>query len=117
MRDEPDGVAESVRLCVETGVAGLSIEDSTGDQDKPLYDLDLAVARINAARAAIDKAGGDVMLVGRAECFLRRPPRSRRDHPAAQGLFGRRRRLPLRARHPHARADRRGRRRRSRRSR
>ena len=67
---EPDGVAESVRLCVETGVAGLSIEDSTGDKDKPLYDLDLAVARIKAARAAIDKAGGDVMLVGRAECFL-----------------------------------------------
>jgi 2-methylisocitrate lyase-like PEP mutase family enzyme len=67
---EPDGVAESVRLCVDTGVAGLSIEDSTGDKDKPLYDLDLAVARIKAARAAIDKAGGDVILVGRAECFL-----------------------------------------------
>jgi 2-methylisocitrate lyase-like PEP mutase family enzyme len=67
---EPDGVAESVRLCVATGVAGLSIEDSTGDKDKPLYDLDLAVARIKAARGAIDKAGGDVMLVGRAECFL-----------------------------------------------
>ena len=57
--DAPEGVAESVRLCVETGVAGLSIEDSTGDKDKPLYDLDLAVARMKAARAAIDKAGGD----------------------------------------------------------
>ena len=67
---EPEGVAESVRLCVATGVAGLSIEDSTGDKEKPLYELDLAVARIKAARAAIDKAGGDVMLVGRAECFL-----------------------------------------------
>jgi 2-methylisocitrate lyase-like PEP mutase family enzyme len=67
---EPDGVAESVRLCVDTGVAGLSIEDSTGDKDKPLYDLDLAVARIKAARAAIDRAGGDVLLTGRAECFL-----------------------------------------------
>ena len=48
----PEGVAESVRLCVETGVAGLSIEDSTGDKNEPLYDLDLAVARMKAARAA-----------------------------------------------------------------
>jgi 2-methylisocitrate lyase-like PEP mutase family enzyme len=55
---------------VETGVAGLSIEDSTGDKAKPLYDLDLAVARIGAARAAIDKTASDVILVGRAECFL-----------------------------------------------
>src|SRR4051812_35738356 len=68
--DAPEGVAESVRLCVETGVAGLSIEDSTGDKDKPLYDLDLAVARMKAARAAIDKAGGDVLLTGRSEGFL-----------------------------------------------
>jgi 2-methylisocitrate lyase-like PEP mutase family enzyme len=67
---EPEGVAESVRLCVETGVAGLSIEDATGDKAKPLYDLDLAVARMKAARAAIDRAGGDVLLTGRAECFL-----------------------------------------------
>lgn len=66
----PEGVAESVRLCVETGVAGLSIEDSTGDKNEPLYDLDLAVARMKSARAAIDKAGGDVLLTGRAECFL-----------------------------------------------
>ncbi len=64
------GVAESVRLAVETGVAGLSIEDSTGDAAKPLYDLDTAVERIRAARRAIDKAGGDTLLVGRAECFL-----------------------------------------------
>src|ERR1700720_214707 len=56
--DAPDGVAESVTLCVATGVAGLSIEDSTGDKDNPLYDFDLAVARMRAARAAIDKAGG-----------------------------------------------------------
>jgi 2-methylisocitrate lyase-like PEP mutase family enzyme len=68
--DEPDRVAENVRLCVETGVAGLSIEDSTGDKAKPLYDFDYAIARIEAARTAIDQAGGDVMLVGRAECFL-----------------------------------------------
>src|SRR5262249_49268245 len=67
---DPNGVAESVRRCVETGVAGLSIEDSTGDAAKPLYDLDAAVARIRAARAAIDKAGSNVVFTGRAECFL-----------------------------------------------
>jgi 2-methylisocitrate lyase-like PEP mutase family enzyme len=64
------GVAESVRLACATGVAGLSIEDSTGDAARPLYDLDTAVERVGAARAAIDKAGGDALLVGRAECFL-----------------------------------------------
>jgi len=67
---DPAGVAEGVRFGVETGVAGLSIEDSTGDKEKPLYDLEVAVARIRAARGAIDKAGGDTLLVGRAECFL-----------------------------------------------
>ncbi|MCD6732856.1 MAG: isocitrate lyase/phosphoenolpyruvate mutase family protein [Burkholderiaceae bacterium] len=64
------GVAESVRLAVQTGVAGLSIEDSTGDAARPLRALDDAVARSRAARAAIDRAGGDVLLVGRAECFI-----------------------------------------------
>jgi 2-methylisocitrate lyase-like PEP mutase family enzyme len=64
------GVAESVRLAVETGVAGLSIEDSTGDAVKPLYEVDVAVERMRAARKAIDQAGGDTLLVGRAECFL-----------------------------------------------
>jgi 2-methylisocitrate lyase-like PEP mutase family enzyme len=64
------GVAESVRLAVETGVAGLSIEDSTGQASNPLFDRDEAVMRIRAARKAIDKAGGDTMLVGRAEGFL-----------------------------------------------
>ena len=64
------GVAESVRLAVETGVAGLSIEDSTGDEAAPLFSLEHAVERIRAARGAIDKAGGDTLLVGRAECFL-----------------------------------------------
>jgi len=64
------GVAESVRLAVETGVAGLSIEDSTGDPAKPLYDVATALERLRAARKTIDKAGGDVLLVGRAECFL-----------------------------------------------
>lgn len=64
------GVAESVRLAIETGVAGLSIEDSTGDASNPLFLLDTAVERIRAARKAIDKTGGDTLLVGRAECFL-----------------------------------------------
>ncbi len=64
------GVAENVRLAVATGVAGLSIEDSTGHATAALYDLDTAVERIRAARRAIDAAGGDTVLVGRAECFL-----------------------------------------------
>jgi 2-methylisocitrate lyase-like PEP mutase family enzyme len=64
------GVAESVRLAVETGVAGLSIEDSTGNAANPLFDADTAVERIRAARKAIDRAGSDTMLIGRAECFL-----------------------------------------------
>lgn len=64
------GVGLSVRLAVESGVAGLSIEDATGDAAQPLYDLDTAVARMRAARRAIDEAGGDTLLVGRAECFL-----------------------------------------------
>ena len=68
--DQPGGVAENVRLCAETGVAGLSVEDATGQREQPLYDIGAAVARMRAARAAIDKAGGDVMLVGRCECYL-----------------------------------------------
>jgi 2-methylisocitrate lyase-like PEP mutase family enzyme len=64
------GVARNVRLAVETGVAGLSIEDSTGDADAPLRDLPDSVDRIRAARAAIDEAGGDTLLIGRAENFI-----------------------------------------------
>jgi len=64
------GVAASVRLAVATGVAGLSIEDSSGDPARPLFGLDDAVSRLRAARTAIDEAGGEVLLVGRAECFL-----------------------------------------------
>jgi 2-methylisocitrate lyase-like PEP mutase family enzyme len=74
------GVAESVRLAAETGIAGLSIEDSVGPRlqgtragatpDAPLFDLDAAVERVRAARSAIDQSGVDVMLIGRAECFL-----------------------------------------------
>lgn len=66
----PDGVAQSVRLAIDTGVAGISIEDSTGDAGNPLRDVNEAVARILAARAAIDEAGGDTLLIGRAENFI-----------------------------------------------
>ena len=64
------GVAENVSFALQTGIAGLSIEDSTGDAAHPLYDLSVATDRIRAARSAIDSAGGDALLVGRAECFL-----------------------------------------------
>ena len=67
---EPEAVAENVRLCCETGVAGLSIEDASGDDAHPLYDLSLGIERIRAARAAIDRDGGGVLLTGRAECYL-----------------------------------------------
>ncbi|HEX8076628.1 MAG TPA: isocitrate lyase/phosphoenolpyruvate mutase family protein, partial [Chthoniobacterales bacterium] len=66
--DDPEGVAESVRRCVETGVAGLSIEDNSGRKDQPLYDIELATDRIRAAKEAIGESG--VVLTGRAECFL-----------------------------------------------
>ncbi|HLQ64563.1 MAG TPA: isocitrate lyase/phosphoenolpyruvate mutase family protein [bacterium] len=72
--DDPHPLADNVRRCVDTGVAGLSIEDSTGDASRPLYPFDLAVARIRAARDAIDRAGGDVLLVGRTEGFIRGAP-------------------------------------------
>jgi 2-methylisocitrate lyase-like PEP mutase family enzyme len=68
--DEPEGVATSVALCVATGVAGLSIEDSTGDTAKPLYDFTLAVERIKAARAEIDASGVPVVLTARCEAWL-----------------------------------------------
>ena len=64
------GVQESVHLALQCGVAGLSIEDSTGDSARPLYALDEAIERMRAARRAIDHAGGDALLVGRAECFV-----------------------------------------------
>ena len=78
--DDPEDVAANVKLCIATGVAGLSIEDNNGRSDKPLYDFDLAVERIKAARAAIDStsvlpavAGGSVarvVLTARCEAFL-----------------------------------------------
>lgn len=68
--DTPEAVAESVRLAVATGVAGLSIEDGSGRPEAPQYPLPEAVARLAAARAAIDATGGDTLLVGRAENFI-----------------------------------------------
>jgi len=68
--DDAEGVARNVQRCVATGVAGLSIEDSSGDAEQPLYELDHAVDRIRAARAAIDELGADVVLTARAECHL-----------------------------------------------
>lgn len=68
------GVAESVRLAIDTGIAGLSIEDASGDAAEPLYALDVAVERLRAARQAIDRAGADVLIVGRSEGFIRGRP-------------------------------------------
>jgi 2-methylisocitrate lyase-like PEP mutase family enzyme len=65
----PDAVAANVQLCVATGVAGLSIEDATGDPASPLYELSLAIERIQAARAAIDASRSGVLLTARAECY------------------------------------------------
>jgi len=72
--DEPEGVAANVRLCVATGVAGLSIEDNTGRTDKPLYEKKLAIDRIRAARATIDTSGSGVVLTGRCEAWLVHDP-------------------------------------------
>lgn len=68
--DEPEDVATSVTLCVATGVAGLSIEDASGNNAAPLYEFGLAVERIKAARAAIDGSGIPVVLTARCEAWL-----------------------------------------------
>src|SRR5256884_6795571 len=86
--DEPEDVAANVRLCLATGVAGLSIEDNTGRADTPLYEKKLAVERIRIARAAIDDSKSGVVLTGRCEAWLVREP-----HPLHTALA----RLP-----PHA---------------
>lgn len=67
---DPAAVGESVGLAVDTGVAGLSVEDSTGDDAAPLMPVEVAVERMRAARRAIDERGGDTLLVGRAENFV-----------------------------------------------
>jgi 2-methylisocitrate lyase-like PEP mutase family enzyme len=68
--DDADGVGANVALAVETGVAGLSVEDSTGDAAAPLYDYTLAVERVAAAREAIDAGGTGVVLTARSEGFI-----------------------------------------------
>jgi len=68
--DDPEDVAANVMLAVATGIAGLSIEDSTGDTDEPLYPFELAVERVRAARRAIDESGTGVLLTGRSEGFV-----------------------------------------------
>jgi methylisocitrate lyase len=67
---EPEAVAANVARASETGIAGLSIEDSTGDPARPLFDFALAIERIRAARRAIDQSGTGVLLVGRSEGFI-----------------------------------------------
>jgi 2-methylisocitrate lyase-like PEP mutase family enzyme len=67
---DPEGVAVNVQLAAATGVAGLSIEDSTGDPGEPLYPFDLAVERVRAARRAIDATGTGVLLTARSEGFV-----------------------------------------------
>lgn len=66
--DDPEGVASNVRLCVQTGVAGLSVEDMRNDRS--LYDFDHAVERVRAAREAIDSAGSGVLLTARCEALV-----------------------------------------------
>jgi 2-methylisocitrate lyase-like PEP mutase family enzyme len=68
--DDPEGVATNLALCIATGVAGLSIEDATGDDSAPLYDSALAIDRVQAARAAIDASGIPVVLTARCEAWL-----------------------------------------------
>src|SRR5262249_58466834 len=72
--DDLDGLAKNVTRCVATGVAGLSIEDSPNDGSAPLYPFDVAVSQVEAARAAIDRAGGPVVVTARAEGFMRGGP-------------------------------------------
>jgi 2-methylisocitrate lyase-like PEP mutase family enzyme len=74
LADDLESLADNVTRCVATGVAGLSIEDSPNSGATPLYPLDVAVARVKAARAAVDRAGGDVVFTARAEGFIRGVP-------------------------------------------
>jgi 2-methylisocitrate lyase-like PEP mutase family enzyme len=68
--DDPDAVAANVKLAAVSGIAGLSIEDSTRDTEEPLYPFDLAVERVRAARRAIDETGTGIVLTGRSEGFV-----------------------------------------------
>ncbi len=68
--DSPEEIKANVKLCVQTGVSGLSIEDATGNPAMPLYELPQAADRIRAARQALDETGSGVLLTARAECYL-----------------------------------------------
>jgi 2-methylisocitrate lyase-like PEP mutase family enzyme len=68
--DSPDKTAENVKLCVKTGVAGISIEDATGDESNPLYERELAIEKIKAARKAIDLGESKPVLTARCEAYL-----------------------------------------------
>lgn len=68
--DSPDKVAENVKLCVKTGVAGISIEDATGEESNPLYERELAIEKIKAARKAIDDGESKPVLTARCEAYL-----------------------------------------------
>jgi 2-methylisocitrate lyase-like PEP mutase family enzyme len=72
--DDLETLSRNVKLCVATGVAGLSIEDATGDKANPLYDFKTALERFKAARKAVDETGADIMLTARAEAFLHGHP-------------------------------------------
>ncbi len=72
--DNPEAVAENVKLCVDAGVAGLSVEDSSQNPAAPLYEKNLAVDRIRSARSAIDSSENDVVLTGRSEAWLVHDP-------------------------------------------
>jgi 2-methylisocitrate lyase-like PEP mutase family enzyme len=76
--DDTEQLAENVRHCVETGVAGLSIEDASGDRNAPLYDRVAAIARVRAARKAIDTTGIPVVLTARCEAYLLGDPDAER---------------------------------------
>jgi 2-methylisocitrate lyase-like PEP mutase family enzyme len=89
--DDPAGVAANVLACIATGVAGLSIEDSTGKSGAPIYERELAIERIRAARAAIDASGSGVVLTARCEAYLVRHPDAARlvpDRLAAYAAAG-----------------------------
>jgi 2-methylisocitrate lyase-like PEP mutase family enzyme len=67
---EPEQVGKNVKAASECGIAGLSVEDSTGEVNQPLFAFDLAVDRIAAARRAIDESGTGILLTGRSEGFV-----------------------------------------------
>ena len=68
--DKPENVAANVKLCIDKGVAGLSIEDNSQNPAAPLYEKKLAIERIRAARSAIDASKTGVLLTGRCEAWL-----------------------------------------------